>query len=172
MDDLTARTRSTVTLVVLAAVFLLSVVWAWSAVTEPFPDPLETPDCYDETVAAGDAVGPGDVLVHVLNAGSEEGLARDTMDQLVREGFAQGQRGNTTTAKGGAAAQIWTDEPGNPAVRLVLSYLGKDAKIVEQATEQPGVTVVVTDKFPGVVNGKRRVVAKNEAVVCKPATVE
>src|SRR5689334_15920813 len=41
--DVKARTRSAVTLAVLAVVFVIGVAWAWSSVTDPFPEKADQP---------------------------------------------------------------------------------------------------------------------------------
>jgi len=166
--DLQAKARSTITLAVLALLFVIGVVWAWSAVTEPFPEPEETPDCVEEQFTAGSRLRPGDVLVNVMNAGNQEGLARNTMDALVRHGFGEGSRGNATVPKGSSGPQVWTSDPGSPAARLVASYLGPRADIVEQTTAEEGITVVVGDSFPGVVKGMRSIRVQEDTWVCAP----
>ena len=50
-----------------------------------------------------DRITPGAVLVNVFNASSTEGLAGETLDALVRKGFAEGTTSNTS-ANGRATA--------------------------------------------------------------------
>lgn len=168
MDHLQGKARSAITLAVLALLFAIGVVWAWSAVTEPFPELERTPDCVDEQFTAGSRLRPGDVLINVMNAGDQAGLARDTMDALVRYGFGEGSRGNATVAKGSSGPQVWTSEPRSPAARLVASYLGPNADIVERTTSEEGITVVVGDSFPGVVEGMRSIRVQESTWVCAP----
>ena len=166
--DIKAQTRSAATLAVLAAVFVAGVAWAWSSVTEPFPEPQETPPCYETLVAKGDRVRPGDVLVNVRNAGKTDGLARDTMDALIGKGFGEGIRGNATADTGRGGAVVWASDPKGPAAQLVRSYLGDDVRIIEPVTPDPGITVVVGDRFPGVADGRRAIKAAQESYVCMP----
>lgn len=166
--DIKARTRSAVTLAVLTVVFVIGVAWAWSAVTDPFPEKEEQLACTDSTFAAGDRVTPGNVLVNVFNASGTDGLAGETMDALVRKGFAEGSISNTSAETGESGAVIWTDDPDGPAAQLLRTYFGKDTKIVEQATAELGITVVVGEGFPGIKDGKTGVKAKDGAVVCSP----
>ena len=167
--DVQASARSLATLAVLAVLFVVGVAWAWSAVTEPFPEPAESPSCVDEELTAGSRLRPGDVLVNVMNSGGREGLARDTIDALVRQGFGEGARGNATAVPGGPRGpQVWTSDPSSPAAELVAAYLGPDARIVEQTTAEEGITIVVGDSFPGVVQGPRSVRVDQDAVVCAP----
>lgn len=170
--DISATGRSTITLAILAVLFLGGVAWAWGQVTEPFPEAEEAPLCTDTSVSSGERVRTGQVLVSVLNASERNGLAGATMDDLVEAGFGEGETGNVTVAGSGTlAAQIWTTEPRNPAVRLVRSYLGGDAEIVEQTSGRPGITVVVGERFEGVSDGRRGVRALNETTVCAPTLV-
>lgn len=166
-----ARARSAITLAVLAVLFVIGVAWAWSSVTEPFPEPEEQPACVESSFAAGDRVTPGNVLVNVLNASKTEGLAGETMDALVRKGFAEGSRGNTAAPTSRSGVVIWTTDPDGPAAALLKTYFGPGTEIVEQATAEPGITVVVGEGFPGVKDGKKGVKAADDSYVCSPPAV-
>lgn len=166
--DTQARTRSAATLAVLAVVFVISTVWAWSAVTEPFPEKVDEPACTDTEVAAGELVTPGDLVVNVFNASTTEGLAGETMDALVRKGFAEGTTSNSAVDIGRSSAAIWTTDPGGPAAKLLKSYLGPGTDVVDQATAEPGITVVVGEGFPGIKDGRTRVKAEKDTYVCSP----
>ena len=166
--DTKARARSAATLAILAVLFVIGVAWAWSSVTDPFPEKVEQPACTDSSFAAGDRVTPGNVLVNVYNASGPDGLAGETMDALVRKGFAEGTTSNTAAKTGDSGVVIWTNDPEGPAAKLLQTYLGKDTEIVEQATADPGITVVVGEGFPGIKDGKTGVKAKDDAVVCSP----
>lgn len=170
--DVSATGRSMVTLLILAALFLGGVAWAWGQVTEPFPEAEETPLCTDTPVEAGERVRPGQVLVSVLNASERNGLASETMDALVEAGFGEGERGNVAVAGAETlSAQIWTTDRSNPAVRLVRSRLGDGAEIVEQTSGRPGITVVVGERFDGVSDGRKGVRAQEDTYVCAPTLV-
>jgi len=166
--DTKARIRSAVTLAVLVVLFVIGTVWAWSSVTEPFPEAEEQPACLDTPVAAGDRVTPGNVVVNVLNASETEGLAGETMEALVRKGFAEGSRGNTVADTGESGVVIWTEEPDGPAAALLKSYFGRGTEIVDQATAEPGITVVVGQGFPGIKDGRQGVKVKADSSVCSP----
>lgn len=164
--DIQASARSAGTLIVLALVFVLSVAWAWSQVTEPFPEAIDDPDCNDVLIGTGEDVTPKDVLVSVLNGSERDGLAGETMDRLRRFGFGEGELGNAPKIK--ASAQVWTDEPDGAVARLLASYLGDGVKIVDQASSAPGITVVVGDEFPGVSKGSPSETAGEDTYVCSP----
>jgi hypothetical protein len=166
--DLKARTRSAVTLAVLAVVFVIGVAWAWSSVTDPFPEKAEQPACTDSPVAKGDRLTPGDVLVNVLNGSTTEGLAGETMDALVRKGFVEGSKGNTSAAGSRSGAVIWADDANSTAAKLLKSYFGKGTEIVQQSTAEPGITVVVGEGFPGIGDGRKSIKATSDGYVCSP----
>ena len=163
-----ARTRSAVTLALLAVLFLAGAAWAWSTVTEPFPEKEEQPACVDSAVAEGDRITPGAVLVNVFNASSTEGLAGETIDALVRKGFAEGTTSNTSAEVGESGAVIWAPEPDGAAAKLLKTYFGSNTEIVDQATAEPGITVVVGEGFPGIRNGKNGIKAATDSTVCSP----
>jgi hypothetical protein len=166
--DVKARSRSAVTLVLLAVVFVIGVAWAWSSVTEPFPDKADQPACTDSPVAQGDRLTPGDVLVNVLNGSTTEGLAGSTMEALVRKGFVEGSKGNTSAPAGRSGALIWTDDADSTAARLLRSYLGKGTRIEQRSTAEPGITVVVGEGFPGLGDGRKSIKATSDGSVCSP----
>ncbi len=167
MQNLTTHARTLLALGVLVAIFLGGIAWAWSQVTEPFPEPLEVAKCTDQRVQAGERVRPEQVMVSVLNASDRAGLASDTMEQLGRRGFGEGDRGNAPESAATAAAVIW-GSPDDPAARLVRSYLGRNVEFVDQPNEYPGVTIVVGTKFSGVKDGRKQVKADAEGSVCTP----
>ncbi len=162
------RTRSAVTLALLAVLFVTGAAWAWSTVTEPFPEKEEQPACIESAVAVGDRITPGAVLVNVFNASSTEGLAGETIDALVRKGFAEGTTSNTSAEVGGSGAVIWAPEPDGPAAKLLKTYFGRDTEIVGQATAEPGITVVVGEGFPGIRDGKNGIKTAVDSTVCSP----
>ena len=167
-----ARLRSFATLAVLGLVLVLAAVWGWSAATQPFPERAGPPVCVDREFERGEKVSRGDVTVSVHNAGTRVGLAGLTMNLLVDAGFAEGSEGNARGGRKVARAQIWTDEPRNPGVRLVASHLGKQVKVVKREHDAPGVLVVVGDRFEDLAKGRRTVTARAPATVCGPPPVE
>ena len=94
MSSAQAKIRSAATMIGLAVVLLVGVAWAWSAVTEPFPERDDAVTCTSTKVGEGEKVYPDQVAVSVLNAGSREGLANRTMSDLVEAGLAKGELGN------------------------------------------------------------------------------
>lgn len=171
MSSLSAHWRTALTLLVLSALFIGGVAWAWSQVTDPFPEALEVAKCEEHPVQVGERVRPEQVTVTVLNASERNGLAGTTMDDLTAHKFGRGDLGNAPAEAATAGAVIWAS-PGDPAARLVRSYLGGKVEIVEQPEEYPGITIVVGQKFRGVEKGRKRVQAETEGTVCTPTQSE
>lgn len=157
--------RSIATLLVLGSVLVVAAIWGWAAISEPFPERAEPPVCVDREVGRGDQVTRRNVMVSVWNAGTRVGLAGLTMDLLVDAGFHQGSEGNTPGKRRVERAEIWTDEPRNPAVQLVASHLG-DVDIVKRPTRAPGVRVVVGDGFDDLDAGRKTVTARGNFSFC------
>ncbi len=169
--DLLRRFRSLATLGVLCVLLLVGVSWGWSSVTEPLPKTEDPPICVDTIVAAGDKVYPDQITVSVLNGGSREGLAGQTMDALVGQGFLEGQLANAPAKANVTDAEIWTDDPQSAAVLLVATYLAKNGKgvvIREEETTALGVNVVVGDEFQAVIKGNKSVTADTDTTICSP----
>lgn len=166
--DVRQNSRSAITLAALTVVFLAGVSWAWASVTEPFPERETAAPCTETLVARGDELAPPQVLVNVLNGGGGNGLAATTMSRLVGFGFAQGSTGNAPSDLGSVRAQVWTDDPGDPAAILLASYLGKGVELVDQPSGYAGMTVVVGKRFQGVKKGRAVVTAQKDSTVCVP----
>ncbi len=172
--DLLRKFRSLATLVVLGVLMLVGVTWGWSAVTAPLPTYEDPPVCENTTLAAGDKVYPDQITVSVINAGKREGLASQTMEQLVAKGFVRGGIANAPSQTKVAGAEIWTDDPQSAAVRLVATYLGKKARgvaIRDRESDELGINVVVGDQFKAVVTGRKGLAAKSDATICSPPVV-
>ena len=172
MSDAKAKIRSAVTMIGLAGLLLIGVTWAWSAVTEPFPEREDAATCSSTRVAEGEKVYADQVTVSVLNAGSREGLANRVMTDLAEAGLDRGELGNAPDDTKVPGVQIWAEDLKNPAVKLVQSFLGKSAKLVRRDPPLPGVNVVVGEEFPGVTDGKASVAAKEDVTICSPPTEE
>jgi hypothetical protein len=166
---MTQAVKTLITLVVLVVLLGLAASWGWSALTAPLPDLSSGPTCVDTPVDAGDTVTPQQVTVSVLNAGRRAGLASRTMTALTDGGFNKGDSGNAPRRTPVGAVQIWTDDPGSPAVALVASRLGR-VKVVQRDVGEVGVVVVVGDKFGGVRKGPASVRATRGTTICSPPT--
>ncbi len=173
--DLLRKFRSLATLSVLGVLMLVGVTWGWSAATSPLPDYEDPPICDNTTLAAGDKVYPDQVTVSVINAGGRDGLASQTMEQLVAKGFFQGSTTNGSAEAKVNGAEIWTDDPDSAAVRLVATYLAKNGRgvtVKEQEPDELGINVVVGDGFEAVVTGRKAIAAQSDATICSPPVSE
>jgi hypothetical protein len=161
--------KSAITLTGLLLMLVVASAWGWSQITEPFPGKSDPPICVDTTYEAGDEIYPQNVTVSVLNASDREGLAGRTMQELVDEGFAEGNTGNAPKGTEVQVAEVWTTGSANPGIGLVKSHLGgAEVRTDTPATDAAGVVIVVGDLFESVVDGKPSVTAKNQSVICSP----
>lgn len=168
-EPLSPSVRSALTLGVLGLLLVVSAVWGWSAVTEPFPGKAEAPTCVLTDIEEGEKVFPEQVTVSVLNAGTREGLAGRIMTLLEDQGFHAGDRANAPRDADVRRVQIWAEDPKNPAVRLVRSRLGGKVRVFGRDSSAAGVVVVVGDRFRQLVQGPRSVVARADARICSPS---
>lgn len=166
---MTQAVRTVTTLAALGVLLVLAAAWGWSALTAPLPSVSSGPTCVETPVDAGDTVTPTEVTVSVLNAGRRAGLASRTMTAFTGEGFNKGDSGNAPPKTSVGAVQIWTDDPGSPAVALVASRLGR-VKVVQRDVDAIGVVVVVGDRFGGVGKGPASVTATKGTTICSPPT--
>ena len=170
------KLRSAITLGVLIIVLVLGVLWGWTKLVEPLPGLSGDPDedleaaCSVRTVAKGERVQPDEVTVSVYNAGTTDGLATRTMEQLQTRGFAPGETGNAPRGTDVNKVEVWAEHARNPAVRLVTDYLGRSVKVVNPKGRALGlgVVVVVGDDFRRVTHGARSVTSRVDAEVCSP----
>ena len=160
--------RSAATIFVLCALLLLGGAWAWSALTAPFPGKAAAPLCEDRTVAKGEKIYPPQVVVSVYNAGQRLGLASQTMSLFARRGFKEGGSGNAPKSAKVGAVQVWTSQPRNPAVRLVVSQLRPRHTVVKRKPIGAGVTVLVGDRFTGLGPRTKFVRAHSATQICSP----
>ena len=152
--------KALLTLGVLAVLLILGITWGWSAMTSPFPQKAKSQSCVPTTMQPGERVAAPDVIVSVYNAS----------DRFEDEGFGGGSVGNAPKGTTVFYAQVWTRDPQNPAVKLVLSRLGPKAHAFPRDPRGPGVTVMVGPQFEKLVAGKSSVKVTDPAQVCVPPT--
>jgi hypothetical protein len=170
------KLRAAATLGVLVILMLVGLAWGWTKLMAPLPglsgdsDQTPTAVCSERTVAKGEKVNTGEVTVSVFNAGTTDGLATKTMEQLETRGFAPGETGNAPNGVEVGKVQIWADDPRNPAVQLVSGHLGRHVKVVNPTGEPLGlgVVVLVGDDFSKLTRGRSFVKALSDAEICSP----
>jgi hypothetical protein len=161
--------KSAVTIGVLALLLVIGVSWGFAQVTEPFPGKVDPPICVDTSFPAGERIYPQDVTVSVLNASKREGLAGRTMDELLSDGFAEGETTNAPDGTQVARVEIWTTDADNPAVLLVRSRLGQAEVLEKPDPGAAGIVVVVGDEFEETFEGRPSIKTETDIVVCGPA---
>jgi hypothetical protein len=165
--------RSALTLLGLAVLVVLGGLWGWSALTQPFPGgttPPTPPTCVATVVQEGEKVFPEQVTVSVYNASDRDRLASRTMAEFVNAGFVEGDTGNAPNGARVLRAAIWTPSLSSPDVRLVKSRLGPSTPVVRREGPGVGVTVLVGDRYSGLVKGRPSVKALDEVEICSPPT--
>lgn len=168
------RVKSAATLGVLAMLCMIGLLLGVRAVTADLPtdslikDP--PPACEARTIEKGGTVAATDILVSVYNAGSRAGLASKTMSQLQERGFATGESGNAPKGTPVRHAQVWTEDPTNPAALIVARQFGRETKVVKgKPVLGIGVVVVVGDTFDKLVDRAPLKVKTNRRVeICSP----
>ncbi|WP_295656831.1 LytR C-terminal domain-containing protein [uncultured Nocardioides sp.] len=162
-----AGARSLATLVVLTAVLVAAAYWGWQAATEPLPERADPPLCVSTPVAAGATVVREQVTVSVYNASTRNGLAGTTLGALEDRGFIGADTGNAPEGTAVSGAQVWSNDPENPAARLVAQQFRR-APIVPGEPLGRGVTVIVGDDFRKLAKGVDSVTSAADATICSP----
>ena len=83
-------------------------------------------------------------------------------------GFGAGKVGNAAKGTTIPFAQVWTSNPSNPAVQLVLSRLGPQATAVRKHHAGAGVVVMVGAGFEQLVDGQSSIKVTKRTSICSP----
>jgi LytR cell envelope-related transcriptional attenuator len=168
--NLTQHVKTLLTLAVLAVLVMVGVTWGWAALTSPFPHTPKQKACLTTTLQPGDHVSAPKVIVSVFNGSERVGLAERTMSEFEDQGFGPGKVGNAPKGTAVQFAQVWSMNPSDPAVRLVLSRLGPLAHVIRRHHSGPGIIVVVGTRFEKLVPGLASVKVTEPTTICSPPT--
>jgi hypothetical protein len=162
--------KTLLTLAVLVVLAMAGASWGWSALTSPFPHTAQQSACAPTTLQPGDRVSAPKLVVSVFNASERVGLAERTMAEFENQGFGPGNVGNAPKGTVVPFAQVWSTNPRDPAVRLVVSRLGHPAHVVTKTHSGPGIVVVVGTRFQKLVAGRSSVKVTKPTTICSPPT--
>jgi hypothetical protein len=168
--NLSQHVKTLLTLAVLAVLVMAGVTWGWSALTSPFPHTAKESACLTTTLQPGDRVSAPKLIVSVFNASDRVGLAERTMSEFENQGFGPGNVGNAPKGTVVQYAQVWSMDPHDPAVRLVVSRLGRLAHVIKKNHSGPGIVVVVGTRFQKLVPGRSSVKVTRPTTICSPPT--
>lgn len=170
------HTKGTVTLAVLAVLFVVGVIAGFRLITAPIPE-LELssedtePSCRDVTLKPGSTLSTEQVTVDVYNDGSISGLASQTIRRLSRFGYQRGVTGNADDLDANARnVTIVTENPGGAMATLLRGqFQGKVRVVKGDVSEDTGIAVIVGDKFVGIDrNARSNVPVDEELKICVP----
>lgn len=163
-----------VTMLALTGILVLGASWGWKALFAEVPGlglTVEEPvaKCTPEQVEAGGKLRARQVQVSVYNGGTRSGLAGETLDALVKRGFADGEVGNAPSKVNVRRVQVWTTTKGDPAARLVALQFGKDVKVtVTEEDLGAGVDVLVGNEFERLRRAPRAIKVGKAQELCVP----
>lgn len=92
------------------------------------------------------------------------------MSEFENQGFGPGNVGNAPKGTVVQYAQVWSMDPHDPAVRLVVSRLGRLAHVIKKNHSGPGIVVVVGTRFQKLVPGRSSVKVTRPTTICSPPT--
>ena len=140
-----------ITLVVLVLVLGGMAVYGFKSALAPLPGRSSSKQtCSGTEKQVKQFLRRGDVQVSVFNAGTRNGLASQTLDQIEGAGFKPGNAGNAPRSAQVRRAVVWTTQSNDSSARLVALALGPRTRIeVTQTDLGPGIDVLVGNKFKG-----------------------
>ncbi len=145
------RITTAVTLVVLLGVVFAMGYYGFREFTSPLPDRSSGEEtCSDVEKEVQGFVKRNEVQVSVFNAGTRDGLAGTTLEELEEAGFRAGNAGNAPKTAKIRQVIVWTTEQDDTAARLAALAFGPRTPVrVTEADLGPGVDVIVGNGFRG-----------------------
>ena len=163
-----------ITLVALCGLLVAGVVVGVNFLFAKAPNPTQLigspsakPSCTVQALPAGARLRARKVQVSVYNAGTQAGLAQQTMTGLKRRGFRSGDVGNAPADVHVRRIEVWTTRPHDAAARLVARQFGRHLRPTVTKTDLgAGIDVVVGGRFRGLVPAPRWVKVHHSEQVC------
>jgi hypothetical protein len=159
---------------------LLGAAWyGWGTVTsEDEPDgsesateETEAPCLRSQVFKKGTKIKARTIRVNVYNAGLVSGLAGETLDDLVDNGFRRGAAENAPTGLDARNVTVLTTTRKSPQARLVAEQFRGRVQVVIGDVPRPGIAVIVGEKFRGVdPDAKKRLVLRQRVKTCTEAS--
>lgn len=167
------KITTAVTLLVLMGILAAMAVYGFKTLTSPLPGGSATKEkCTGAEKQVEEFLKRSEVQVSVYNAGTRNGLAGSTLDQVEAAGFRAGNAGNAPKNSKVRRAVVWTTKPNDPAATLVARAFGKRTLVKVTDTDLgPGVDVLVGDKFKGLApKAPRRIKLAAPVETCVPVS--
>jgi hypothetical protein len=147
------KLTTAITLVTLLLVLGAMAVYGFDKALAPLPGGDSSAGdsrCSDSEKEVQTFLHRNEVQVSVYNAGSRDGLAGKTLEQLEAAGFKAGNAGNAPRTAEVRRAVVWTTTPNDSSAKLVAVALGHGTRIEVTETDLgPGVDVIVGNRFKG-----------------------
>jgi hypothetical protein len=166
-----------VTMLVLLGVLVIGFVVGAKALFAPLPGgsiaatATPSPSCFTKDLSKGQKIRSRQIELSVFNAGSQAGLADQTLAALGKRGFRTGETGNAPSPVKVRSVQVWTTKKHDVAARLVALQFGPGTVVKRtDADLGRGVDVVLGDRFRGLANAPNNITVRKGQQVCVPAT--
>ncbi|MGH3472191.1 MAG: LytR C-terminal domain-containing protein [Nocardioidaceae bacterium] len=149
--------RTPITLVILLGILVGAAIYGWKTVISPVTNSNSTaptasgPTCTKKVLfKKGSSFRAKDILVNVYNAGSQAGLAANTLDVLHSKGFRAGVALNAPAKITTRNVTVLTTSKTSPQTELVAHQFAGKVKVRIGPALAPGVDVVIGNYFKGV----------------------
>lgn len=163
------RIRGPITLLLLLGLLSAVGYFGWNAVVNSQPSGTE-PVCSSPGADGRQRISSNQVVVNVFNAGSVQGLARETADQLRKRGFRIGEVATEETETRVDNVLVRGRSVEAPEVQLVLAQLEGERPVGDNR-EDSSVDIVLGDRFKGLYEkGPTSMTVRSRVPVCVTET--